>query len=174
MITALAAPCTLCDPVYISILDDRNDGIDDIPSHLSGWYILSCKKASRLVLGSRHWPIQFNGTYTLPGFTVCLWVRASVHVLMGPITCEERSVAEVSTGRWRMLVMPEVQRRHTLSSGQNVSYAYLSQTKYFYQRSGSSVISPDSTLSLNTVVRGATLKLYHHIFLYCICVRKMV
>lgn len=54
MITTLPTHCTLGDPVYISVLDDYKDGSDDAPSHLSDWYILSCKKASRLVLGSRH------------------------------------------------------------------------------------------------------------------------
>lgn len=78
MISTLAARCTPCDPVYNSASDDCKDGSDDTPSHLSNWYILSCKKASRLVLGSRHWPIQFNGTYTLPWFTVFVSVRERV------------------------------------------------------------------------------------------------
>lgn len=121
MITTLVAPCTPSDPVYISVFDDCKDGSDDTPSHLSDWYILSCKKASRLVLGSMHWSIVFNSTYTLPGFTVCLWVRESLCILMVPITCEERSIEEVSGGRWRMLLMPKVQCRHTLSSGQKLS-----------------------------------------------------
>lgn len=173
-ITTLAAPCTHCDPVYVSSFDDCKDGSDDTPSHLSDWYILSCKKASRLVLGSRHWPIQFNGTYTLPGFTVCLGVRASVRILMVPITCEERSIAEVSKGRWRMLSRPEVQCRHTLSSGKRFLILTTSHTKCFYQKSDTRVISSDITLSSERVVRGAKLKLSHFPSFYFRRVRIMV
>lgn len=43
MITTLAAPCTPCALVYITVFDSE-DSSDDAPSHLSDWYILSCKK----------------------------------------------------------------------------------------------------------------------------------
>lgn len=54
MLTTLAVPCTPCDPLYIRVFDDCKDDSDDTASHLSDWYILSCKRANRLVLGSSH------------------------------------------------------------------------------------------------------------------------
>lgn len=56
MNTALAAPCTPCDLLYNGVSDDCEDGGDDAPSHLSDWYILSCKKG--------HWGCPWSKTPT--------------------------------------------------------------------------------------------------------------